>query len=334
MKLRGAAKAKFLARMAAGRRKVARQRRAGNPIGPFHDGPASWRALDARQPLVLMVPTPTKSRRRGRTKLRRITAKRRREHMARLGRNSKGQFVKRRRNPSGTVVNPRRRRRRNPRRGHHGYSRSYAAGYARAFAKPRKRRRSKARGRRVTHVYRKGSRARRAYPFVVKFNRPKRRRRARNPSFGGVMRTVKSTLGPMFMGGLSGFGAGVLDAKLLGNRPLISILSKLGLAVVGAGVIGRKHPLAAAGWAGGLIGATGYTQGVKLGGGLVGLNNAHTVQGLAELASDDPEMAALLAGLGDVVDEGRQLGDAADYEDALAGEDDGDMSDLVEAEAA
>ena len=254
--------------------------------------------------------------------------------MAHAARNRKGQFVKRRRNPSGTVVNPRRRRRRrNPRRGHHGATRAYAAGYARAFAKPRKRRKAKARGRRaVTHTYRKGSRARRAYPLML--NRPKRRRRARNPSFGGVMQTVKSSLGPMFMGGLSGFGAGVLDAKLLGNRPMISILSKLGLAVIGAGVMGRKHPLAAAGWAGGLIGSVGYTQGVKLSGGLVGLNNAHTVQGLAELASDDPEMAALLAGLGDVVDDASGLGDASDYEDALADAESGDMSDLVEAEAA
>jgi hypothetical protein len=161
-----------------------------------------------------------------------------------------------------------------------------------------------------------------------------RRRRVSNPMGGGLLRTVKASAMPMALGGLAGATAGFVDAKFLGDKATISILFKLGAALAGAALIGKRHPLAAAGWSGGLIGATGYYAGVKLGGGLVALNKRAALAGLADMAADDPDLAAQIAGLGDdealgdVVDDGG-LGDAAaDYEAALA--DDETISDVVD----
>jgi hypothetical protein len=162
----------------------------------------------------------------------------------------------------------------------------------------------------------------------------RRGRRVKNPSFRGVLGPIKSSIAPMMLGGLSGLGAGYMDAKLLGDKPTISILAKIGLAILGAGFIGRRHPMAAAGWAGGLVGSTGYKFGAKWGGGMVALSPSSALKGIADMAAENPEMAATIAGLGDVVDaNGGELGDGSDeYNDALG--DDEDMSDLVEAEAA
>ncbi|HEU0081839.1 MAG TPA: hypothetical protein VFQ87_03130 [Bradyrhizobium sp.] len=161
-----------------------------------------------------------------------------------------------------------------------------------------------------------------------------RGRRVKNPSFRGVLGPIKASIAPMMLGGLSGLGAGYMDAKLLGDKPTISILAKIGLAIIGAGFIGRRHPMAAAGWAGGLVGSTGYKFGAKWGGGMVALSPSSALKGIADMAAENPEMAATIAGLGDVVDaNGGELGDGSDeYNDALG--DDEDMSDLVEAEAA
>jgi len=163
----------------------------------------------------------------------------------------------------------------------------------------------------------------------------RRARRRRNPSFGGVMATVKSTAAPMVVGGLAGLGAGFVDAKLLGSKPIISIFVKLAAALAGAAVVGQKHPMIAAGWAGGLIGSTGYHAGVALGGGMVGLSPQGALKGIADMAADDPEMAAMIAGLGEVDDDnsGGALGEAADeYNAALSDVEDDAMGDVVEAD--
>lgn len=157
-------------------------------------------------------------------------------------------------------------------------------------------------------------------------------RRAHNPMGGGLIRTAKASLMPMALGGLGGAAAGYVDAKFLGAQPTVSILLKIFTAIAGAAVIGRRHPLAAAGWSGGLIGATGYYAGIKMGGGLVALNKKAALAGLADMAADDPDLAAQIAGLGDVVNDmgdDAALGDAAnDYNEALS--DAEDMADVVD----
>jgi F0F1-type ATP synthase assembly protein I len=157
--------------------------------------------------------------------------------------------------------------------------------------------------------------------------------RVRNPSFRGALASIKSTAVPMLTGGLAGLGAGFIDAKYLGSKPTVSIVAKLLLALAGAAALGKKHPMAAAGWAGGLVGSTGYHAGVNFGGGMVGLSPAGALKGIADMAADDPEMAAMIAGLGDVVDSDG-MGDAADeYNEQLEDAED-DMGDVVDAEAA
>ncbi len=137
----------------------------------------------------------------------------------------------------------------------------------------------------------------------------------------------------MVLGGAAGFGAGFMDSKFLGDKPTMSIVAKLSVALVGSAFIGRKHPMAAAGFAGGMIGSIGYQQGVKLGGGMVGLTPSGALKGIADMAANDSEMAATLAGLGDIVESnGGQMGDATDeYNAALADADEG-MEDIVDAE--
>jgi len=144
------------------------------------------------------------------------------------------------------------------------------------------------------------------------------------------MTTIKSTAMPMAMGGIAGLGAGYMDAKFLGSRPTVSVLAKLGLGFLGAALLGRKRPLWAAGFAGGMVGSTGYHAGVRFGGGMVGLSPQGALKGIADMAADDPEMANMIAGLADVVDDNGALGDdaAANYNAILEEAD--DMADVVE----
>lgn len=237
--------------------------------------------------------------------------------MARLARNRKGQFVKRSRNPSAYVANPRKKRRKKAHR--------------KAPARTKARRTAKKRPGRTYPLHVVDARGRPAGTF--RKPNPRRRRRARNPSFGGVMATIKTTIPPMLLGGAAGLGAGYIDAKFLGDKPTISLVSKLTLALLGAAMIGRKHPMAAAGFAGGMMGSTGYRYGVKFGGGLVGLSPSGTLKGLADMAAENPEMAATIAGLGDIV-ESPALGDGdatEEYNQALADSDE-EMADIVEAD--
>jgi hypothetical protein len=305
-KLHGAAKAAFLARMARGRR-AARTRNPASLRRAIHTGgpPVSPQVFEDH---------------------RWLSAEGRRKNPM-TARNHSGQFV--------SVANPGRPFSQVPR--------SYGKGWAKPKRKRAKARRSQhpkkrkvSRARRSTARIEQGSgRGRRRYPYQVTFRTPKKHggRRVKNPSFRGVMASIKTTAMPMALGGLAGLGSGFLDAKIFGTKPTLSILSKIGLALLGAGLIGQKHPMAAAGWAGGMIGSTGYHQGVKWGGGMVGLSPSGALAGIADMAADDPEMAQLIAGLGDVVD-AEGVGDVEDeYNTALADADDmDDVGDLVEAE--
>ena len=149
-------------------------------------------------------------------------------------------------------------------------------------------------------------------------------RRARNP-VGTAVRTVKAQLLPMGAGAAAGFVAGYVDTKFLSDKPLVSVIGKIVMGVAGAYLIAKKNPSAAAGWAGGALGATGYQQGVKFGGGHVALSGLGALQGVADMAADDPEMANLIA---DLSDEQDGMGDAAsDYSQALGDED--NVQDIV-----
>ncbi len=151
---------------------------------------------------------------------------------------------------------------------------------------------------------------------------------------GGIVRVAKATVMPMGLGAVAGAVAGYADTKFLATRPLVSVLSKVGLAVVGAAFLGRKHPALAYGWAGGMMGSTGYSFGVKMAGGLVALSPQSALKGLADMAAEDPDMAAQIAGLADVVDDGSGMGDigdaADDYNDQLGDVVDDGLSDVVE----
>jgi hypothetical protein len=244
-----------------------------------------------------------------RRKRRKTNPRKRTTTMARLARNRKGQFL-----PRGSK---RRRRRRSS--GHHTTRRRRRVSHARrpavVLVNPRRRRR------------RSHSRA------LVRHAPRRHRRRARNPSMGGLVRTAKAALIPMGLGAAAGGVAGFMDAKFLAARPTVSILLKLALGVAGAAVLGRRRPAWAMGWAGGMMGSTGYYAGVKMAGGLVALSPQAALKGIADMAAEDPEMAAQIAGLagmGDVVDD-NGLGDAADeYNEALG--DDDDMGDVVDAD--
>lgn len=174
------------------------------------------------------------------------------------------------------------------------------------------------------------SRAKVANPRRKRSKNPSRHRRARarNPG-SALMSTAKAALLPMAAGAGAGALAGYVDAKFLAAKPTLSILSKVGLGILGAVALRRRHPAAAMGFAGGMIGSVGYSYGVKFGGGHVALNGMQGLRGLADMAAEDPETANLIAGLADVVpDQG--LGDGADdYQAALAGDDD-DMGDIVQ----
>ncbi len=321
MKLRGAKKAAFLNRIAKGRAKARRR----NPttqartvvLKPATRATVAGVPAAARRPpvgaqLVYLVRGPGGQlvNRIGNPARRRRPTKKKRKQMAKLARNRKGQFLRRARR-NAAVANPKRRRK------------------AKRRAAPA---RAKARRRRATHRKHTTKRRRPSMAMIVRATNPpaRRRRRRRNPSFGGVLATVKSSAMPMVIGGVAGLGAGYMDAKLLGSRPTVSVLAKVGLALIGAAALGRKRPLWAAGWAGGMIGSTGYHAGVKFGGGMVGLSPAGALKGIADMAADDPEMANMIAGLSDVVDDNGALGDdaAANYNAILEEAD--DMADVVD----
>lgn len=209
--------------------------------------------------------------------------------------------------PRALVANPKRRRAKRRR----GARRSASGRFMRTTTNPRRRRR-----------------ARRA-------RNPRRRHYRRNPSSSGFMRAAAASLLPMGLGGLGGALSGFADAKFMADKPLISALSKVALGAGGAALLRRRSALAF-GWAGGVMGSFGYSMGVKAAGGLVATTPQAALKGIADMAQADPEMAALLEGLGELTDDSGvgALADAGDdYTNAL-GDENADLADLVEAEAA
>lgn len=137
---------------------------------------------------------------------------------------------------------------------------------------------------------------------------------------GGFMGALKGSL-PMALGGVGGgMVAGFVDTKLLTGRPTLSILAKLGLAVVGGMVLRRRFPGLSNGLVGGMMGSVGYSVGVKMGGGMVAHNAAGAIKGLGDMAGEDQALTNLLSGTGfGVLLEGLGDGSVQQY---LSGEDD------------
>jgi hypothetical protein len=253
-----------------------------------------------------------------------------------MKRNRLGRFVKRARGTLGRLVagTPRKRRKKSrASRSRRRLQPTQGVTMSRALvANPRKRRK-RASSRRRTSSGR----------FIAKrrtARNPRKRRHhgrhRRNPGMaGGFIKAAIGSLMPMGVGGIGGAVCGMADAKFMSDKPVVSALSKLVLGAAGAGLL-RKRPALAFGWAGGVVGSFGYSMGVKAMGGLVAHSPATALKGIADMAADNPEMAALLEGLGDVgPDDGvGDVGDSDEYVAALSGADgDGDgVGELVDAD--
>lgn len=273
--------------------------------------------------------------RKRRAAARRAPARRR----TRLGRDHRGRFLKRGRSRAH-VKRRRSTKRRLPTMTHAYVAR---ARHRKGVKKHMRARRHIRPGQRIAGLVRINprtgaiimSRAKVANPRRRKRKNPRRHHRARNP-VGGIIAAAKSAVMPMLAGAGAGALSGFVDAKVLSTRPTVSALSKVGLAILGAVVLRKKHPQVAMGFAGGMLGATGYQYGVKFGGGHVALNGMQGLRGLADMAAEDPETANLIAGLadvvpdqmGDVVNDGA-MADAGDYVNALGDGDDDGLSDIV-----
>jgi hypothetical protein len=226
--------------------------------------------------------------------------------------------------PSALIVNPSRRRRVKRRRVTRRRRRRSVA----LVAAPRRRRRIS----RKTRSRRRVRHAMQVYASHAPV-RHRRRRRARsttlNPS--NFLAGLKRQVLPSIVGTAAGFGAGMLDTKLLGAKPMISVLAKIGAATIGAALLAGKLPQIATAFASGIMGTVGYSMAVKLGGGYVALTKAGALQGMADMAEGDEEFSALLQGMGlGVLTPGVSgmdgMGDAgdsaaADYDSALADSD-------------
>jgi hypothetical protein len=149
----------------------------------------------------------------------------------------------------------------------------------------------------------------------------------------GIMAAVKAAAPTGGGGVVGGFMVGFADAKLFGDKPVLSILTKLGVAVAAIGLLGKRAPNFAAGIAGGAIGGLGYSIGVKLGGGMVAHTREQAIQGLGEMADEaGGELRDIVdqSGIGDVYDEMRGAGDElASDADEEGGSGDG-IDDIVD----
>lgn len=164
---------------------------------------------------------------------------------------------RRRKNPAALIVNPSRprRRKRNP------------------MAKHRKRRKNPHR------------RSRRRNPH--------RRHRRRNPGMGGGTfgLLVKTSLPAL----ATGAGLGLIDAKILANKPaIVGVLTKVGVGALSAVLLRRRAPAVGAAIASAAFGSVGHALGVKFGGGVIAGSKQQTIQELAAMAATDDETFGVL----------------------------------------
>lgn len=139
-----------------------------------------------------------------------------------------------------------------------------------------------------------------------------------NPG-GGFFASAKSIGRNAIKPGLAALAGGAA-VGLVASRitsPVFGALARAATGIAGAALL-RRHPAAAWSFFGATVGSFGTQIGASLGGGLVAFTKGSLFKGLADMAAEDGEMAALLAGagvedIGDLV----QMGDIADDDDAL-----------------
>lgn len=93
---------------------------------------------------------------------------------------------------------------------------------------------------------------------------------------------------------LAGGGFGLVDAKLLGDSsPIVRVGVKIGAAAV-AGLVLRKHPIAAAATIGSIIGAASYSGALSLAGGVSAPTPTAAVKGMGLLLRSDKRAMGVL----------------------------------------
>jgi hypothetical protein len=279
-KLRGAKKAAFLRRMAAGRRKAGR---------------GSRRVVRKRRRNGLNVYNPARPRRR-----------------------VKRMSFRRRRNPTTIVANPgysrafaagwdnvfgakkaRRKKRKGSSMAKRRRKKSRRASARRASPRRRRvHRRRPASRRRVARRRRGGgggfARVKRGTK-VIYINGRRRRgrgRRRRNPGMGGLF---KRAFVPYAVGFITAGAMGVVDSAL-SSSPMVKNLAKVGLALGVAAFAGRRYPTASIAAISAIASSQGYALGTRLAGGMVASSPAEAVKGLGDMAVHYPELGALLNG--------------------------------------
>jgi hypothetical protein len=166
---------------------------------------------------------------------------------------------------------PRRRRRRR----HNGTAQ---------LANPRRRRR-----RRHTRAL-----ARRHNPGRHMSRRERRRHRHRRHNPGAVMGTVGLLFKAGIPAALGGGLFGLVDAKMLADSsPIVRVGAKVGVAAL-AGLLLRKHPIAAASAIGGIVGAASYSGALTLAGGVSAPSPAAAVKGMGVMLRTDKRAMGVL----------------------------------------
>lgn len=109
---------------------------------------------------------------------------------------------------------------------------------------------------------------------------------------------LKRAFTPYAAGFIMSMVASVTDTALA-RFPAGKTISKVALALLTVGFLGRRYPNAAAGAIGALAASTGYEVGTKLAGGFIARTPEEAQEGLGRMYTDYPvEMGALLNGLG------------------------------------
>lgn len=118
-------------------------------------------------------------------------------------------------------------------------------------------------------------------------------RRRRNPG-GALMESIGLLFKAGIPGVIGGGLFGVVDAKLLSDTsPIVRVGSKVGVAFL-AGLLLRRHPIAAASAIGGIIGSASYSGAMSLAGGVSAPSPVAAVKGMGVLLRTDKRAMGIL----------------------------------------
>lgn len=310
-KLKGKAKAAFLRRMAAGRRRKAR-----GGVSRTRTKPKARRASSRARRVVITG-----------------TLRRRNPYTLLANPGFSGGFgwggV-----PSVAGSTPRRRKARKARR------KTTRRKGTSTMAKRRRKSRKGAKARRTRRRVYQIRPSRRTRTIYINPGRKRRRRRRkggagrrrivrhrrRNPGRGGIVSSIKAAFTPLIAGALTGMACAAMDAAL-SKYPTGKKLAKVGGAVAIA-MFGRRYPRAACAAIGALAATEGYNIGSKLVGGMPAVQKPEQVpKALSTMGESYPEIGALLEGgvgalLEGVPDERQSVANYATSLANMAGDDD------------